>query len=288
MTRVVIAGASGMLGRDLCEVFSDLEPACLDRKQLDITNPDQVEAAVSGRDVVINAAAYTLVDQAEEDGDLAMAINADGPRLLAQACKDAGATLIHVSTDYVFRGDATKPYSENAPRDPVSAYGRSKARGEEAILQTYPEGSVIIRTAWLYGQHGQSFPRTMLTAAATRETLSVVDDQVGQPTWTKDLARQIRLLVNHSIPSGIFHGTNAGHTSWWTFARAVFSQAGLDPKRIVPTTSAEFIRPAPRPAWSVLGHDRWAAVGLPAMRNWEDALAEAFPECFSEIAGSGQ
>ena len=285
MTTVLITGASGMLGRDLSAICQDLDVRALTRADLDITDPNQVASAVSGVDVVVNCAAYTKVDQAEQDIDEAMAANAVGPKVLATACKDAGARLIHLSTDYVFRGDATTPYPEDSPRDPVSVYGKSKAAGEEAVLATYPEGSVIIRTAWLYGEHGPSFPRTMLTAAATRDTLNVVDDQVGQPTWTKDLARQIRLVIDNDIRSGIFHGTNAGQTSWWNFAKTIFDTAGLDPDRILPTTSAEFVRPAPRPAWSVLSHDAWRTVGLPAMRSWEEAFAEAYPECFSDIVG---
>ena len=274
-----------MLGRDLTGVCADLDPRAFSRADLDITDPDQVRDAVVDVDVVVNCAAYTAVDQAEEDVDAAMATNALGPQILAEACKAAGVRFIHLSTDYVFRGDATTPYPEDAPRDPVSVYGRSKAAGEEAILGVYPEGSVIIRTAWLYGEHGPSFPRTMLTAAASRETLNVVDDQVGQPTWTKDLARQIRLVMDSDIRSGVFHGTNAGHTSWCNFAKDIFATAGLDPERILPTTSAEFVRPAPRPSWSVLGHDGWAAVGLPAMRGWEEAFADAYPECFTNIVG---
>ena len=285
MTTVLITGASGMLGRDLTEVCQDLDIRALGRADLDITNADQVAGAVAGVDVVVNCAAYTKVDQAEEDIGEAMAANAIGPKVLATACTATGARLIHLSTDYVFRGDATTPYPENSPRDPVSVYGRSKAAGEEAILEVYSEGSVIIRTAWLYGEHGPSFPRTMLTASTTRDTLNVVDDQVGQPTWTKDLARQIRRVIDSEIPSGIFHGTNSGSTSWWNFARVIFATAGLDPNRILPTTSAEFVRPAPRPAWSVLGHDAWAAAGLSPMRSWEDAFAEAYPECFSDIVG---
>ena len=285
MTTVLITGASGMLGRDLTDVCSDMDVRALSRAELDITDKDAVQRAVDGVDVVVNCAAYTAVDQAEEDVDQAMAINGVGPGILAEACKNSGATLIHLSTDYVFRGEATTPYPENAPRDPVSVYGKSKAAGEEAIMTTYSDGSVIIRTAWLYGEHGPSFPRTMLTASTTRDTLNVVDDQVGQPTWTKDVAKQIRLVINRGIRSGIFHGTNSGHTSWWNFARTIFHTAGLDPNRILPTSSAEFVRPAPRPAWSVLGHDAWAGVGIPAMRSWEDAFAEAYPECFSDIVG---
>ncbi len=285
MTTVAITGASGMLGRDLTDVCGDMDIRAQSRAELDITDPEQVHAALSGVDVVVNCAAYTKVDQAEDDVEQAMAVNAVGPKILAEACKKSGATLIHLSTDYVFRGDATTPYTEDAPLDPVSIYGKSKAAGEKAVREVYPDGSVIIRTAWLYGGNGPSFPRTMLTASTTRDTLNVVDDQVGQPTWTKDLAHQIRLVIDSGIRSGIFHGTNAGRTSWWNFARVIFGTAGLDPERILPTTSAEFVRPAPRPAWSVLGHDAWAAVGLPAMRSWEDAFAEAYPKCFSDIVG---
>lgn len=283
MTRVVITGASGMLGRDLCEAFADLSPTCLSRKDLDITDPGAVSEAVAGATWVINAAAYTAVDDAETHEDEAFRINADGPRNLAKVCRESGATLIHLSTDYVFDGTATEPYPEDAPRHPVSAYGRSKAAGEEAVLEAYPEGSVIVRTAWLYGKNGPSFPRTMLHLASTRDTVSVVDDQIGQPTWTGDLARQIRLLVDSDVRSGIFHGTNSGHTSWWNFARTVFDTAGLDTARVLPTTSADFVRPAPRPAWSVLGHDGWRAVGIAPMRSWEEAFRDAYPECFGDL-----
>jgi len=285
MTTVLITGASGMLGRDVTGVCADLDVRALKKADLDITRSADVHTAVSGVDVVINCAAYTRVDEAEKDLDEAMAANAVGPKNLAKACKKTGARLIHLSTDYVFRGDATTPYPEDSPRDPVSAYGKSKAAGEDAVLDEYPDGSVIIRTAWLYGEYGPSFPRTMLNAAATRDTLHVVDDQVGQPTWSKDLAQQIRLIVDSDIRSGIFHGTNSGQTSWWNFARVIFETADLDPERILPTTSAEFVRPAPRPAWSVLGHDAWFAAGLPPMRRWEEAFADAYPECFSHIVG---
>jgi dTDP-4-dehydrorhamnose reductase len=285
MTTVLITGASGMLGRDLTDVCADLDVRALGKSDLDITRGRDVQQSLSGVDVVVNCAAYTQVDQAEKDSDQAMAANAVGPKILAETCKSSGIRLIHLSTDYVFRGDATTPYAENSPRDPVSAYGRSKAAGEEAVLETYPEGSIIIRTAWLYGHYGPSFPRTMLTAAATRDTLLVVSDQVGQPTWSKDLARQIRRVIDSDVSTGIFHGTNSGHTSWWNFARVIFQAAGLDPERVLPTSSAEFVRPAPRPAWSVLGHDAWLAAGLPVMRAWEEAFAEAYPECFSDIVG---
>ena len=280
MTRILLTGAGGMLGHDLVAIFSDADLEARTREELDITDAEAVARAVEGVDVVINAAAYTKVDDAETERELAFAINADGPRNLARACKTYGARLIHVSTDYVFDGNAATPYPEHTPRNPVSVYGQSKAAGEEAIETEHPDGSIIIRTAWLYGQHGPNFPRTMLRLSQSHDSVKVVTDQVGQPTWTRDLAEWIRLLVDSDIQSGVFHGTNSGQTSWFDFAREVYRLGGLDPERIQPTTSDEFPRPAPRPAWSVLGHDEWKKTGLPEPRDWREALTEAFPICF--------
>ena len=207
----------------------------------------------------------------------AFAINAEGAHNLALAARDEGATLIHVSTDYVFNGQATAPYGEDDERDPLGAYGRTKAAGEELILEAHPAGSVIVRSAWLFGQHGPNFVATMLRLAGERETLTVVDDQRGQPTWTRDLAQKIVEIIDADITSGIFHGTSSGETTWFGFAREIFSQAGLDPERVAPTDSASFVRPAPRPAYSVLGHDAWARSGLTPIRSWQAALAEALP-----------
>jgi dTDP-4-dehydrorhamnose reductase len=142
-------------------------------------------------------------------------------------------------------------------------------------MQEHPAGSYIVRTAWLYGQHGPNFPKTMLKLAAARDTLSVVDDQVGQPTWTADLAAQIVTLLDSDAPAGIYHGTSSGVTSWFGFAQAVFATAGLDPERVTPTDSSQFVRPAPRPSYSVLGHDAWATAGLSPIRDWREALAAA-------------
>ena len=280
MTRILLTGAGGMLGHDLVDTFSDADLDARTHGDLDITDDKAVARAVEGAGVVINAAAYTKVDDAETERDLAFAINAEGPRNLARACKTYGARLIHISTDYVFDGSAATPYPENTPRNPVSVYGESKAAGEEAIETEHPDGSIIIRTAWLYGQHRPNFPRTMLRLAQAHDSVKVVTDQVGQPTWTRDLAGWIRLLVNSDIQSGVFHGTNSGETSWFEFAREVYRLAGLDPQRIQPTTSDEFPRPAPRPAWSVLGHEAWGKAGLPEPRDWREALKKAFPICF--------
>lgn len=264
-----------MLGTDLQTVLAGQDVTALGRADLDVTDLDAVRAAVAGHDVVINAAAYTKVDNAESDEDAAFAVNATGAKNLAIAAREAGAKLIQVSTDYVFDGAATSPYAETAPRAPISAYGRTKAAGEELATAEHPEGTYIVRTAWLYGQHGPNFAATMLRLAGSHPTVSVVVDQLGQPTWTADLARQIVLLAESDAPAGAYHGTNSGQGSWFDFTQAIFTEAGLDPERVLPTDSTAFVRPAPRPSYSVLGHDAWAAAGLPEMRDWREALADA-------------
>ena len=285
--RFLITGASGMLGHDLQLALAGRDVTSASRDDLDVTDRAAVLDAVRGHDVVLNASAYTKVDDAETHEDLAYAVNAQGTENLAIAAREAGAKLVTLSTDYVFHGDATTPYREHAPRDPLNAYGRTKAAGEELALAAHPHGVFVVRTAWLYGQHGPNFARTMLRLAASHETVTVVDDQLGQPTWTADLASQLVSLVDSDAPAGIYHGTASGETTWYGFARAVFELAGLDPERVQPTSSESFVRPAPRPAYSVLGHSAWGAAGLAEMRDWRDAVADAFDrEVFDDdIAG---
>ena len=274
--KYLIVGAGGMLGTDLRAALAGRDVTALTRAELDVTDASAVAAAVAGHDVVINAAAYTKVDDAESHEDAAYAVNATGAGNLAAAASAAGAKLVQISTDYVFDGSATSPYPEQTPVAPVSAYGRTKAAGERLALENHADGTYIVRTAWLYGQHGPNFAKTMLALAAKLDTVSVVDDQVGQPTWTLDLATQIVALLDAEAPVGIYHGTASGQGSWFDFAGRVFARAGLDPARVLRTDSSQFVRPAPRPAYSVLGHDAWAAASLPAMRDWREALDEAF------------
>jgi dTDP-4-dehydrorhamnose reductase len=273
--RYLVTGAGGMLGHDLVGALADRDVTALTREALDITDLAAVRAAVAGHDVVINAAAYTKVDDAESHEDAAYAVNATGAENLAVAASETGARLVQVSTDYVFDGSATTPYPEDAPLDPISAYGRTKAAGERLARAAHPDGTSIVRAAWLYGSGGPNFAKTMLRLAGSHETVSVVTDQLGQPTWTADLAAQIVALLDSGAAAGIFHGTNAGETSWFGFTREIFRLAGLDPERVLPTTSAAFVRPAPRPAYSVLGHDAWAGASLAAPRDWRDALEAA-------------
>jgi len=278
--RVLVTGANGQLGSELVRLYSARlgdEVLGIDLPELDITSTESVAHTVSEfrPDVVINCAAWTAVDAAEENESAAMAVNGEGPEKLAAACRVTGGWLVQLSTDYVFSGKATTPYAEDAPPDPRSAYGRTKLAGEMAVQSMLPEAHYIVRTAWLYGHQGDNFVKTMLGLEKERETIDVVDDQIGQPTYAADLAEQIVALLDARPPAGTFHGTNSGQVSWHGFTQEIFRQIGADPERVIPVTSDQFIRPAPRPAYSVLGHARWEQVGLAPMRPWQNAIADA-------------
>lgn len=284
--RVLVIGNRGQLGSDVVEVLErnhGLAILGIDYPDIDITDPVSVELVFGGfdPDFVINCAAYTAVDDAESDETRAYAVNGTGPRLIAEECRKAGAWLVHVSTDYVFDGTATSPYPEYAPPAPATAYGRTKLAGDQAVQELLPAAHYLVRTAWLYGRNGSNFVKTMLRLEQERDTVSVVTDQVGQPTYARDLAEQIGLLMDRHPAPGTYHGTNSGEVSWFGFTQEIFRLAGADPTRVLPTTSAEFIRPAPRPAYSVLGHERWAEQGLPEMRPWQEALEAAFADGIS-------
>ena len=233
----------------------------------------QVSLALAG----VNAAAWTAVDDAETHEAQAFAVNAQGAANVARACRESGTRLVHVSTDYVFAGDATDPYAEDAPLAPRSAYGRTKAAGEWAVESHCPE-SWIVRTAWLYGAGGPNFVKTMARLASERDTVDIVDDQRGQPTWTMDVAAAILRLVDARAPFGVWHATSQGSTTWYGFTQEIFRLLGHDPARVRPTTTDAFPRPAPRPAYSVLGHDGWRMSRLAPLPPWQESLAKALPE----------
>ena len=274
MTALVV-GAGGQLGTDLLAV---LGPGArgLTRADLDVTDEAAVCAAVGdiAPEVIFNAAAWTDVDGAETHEDAAYAANALAPGYLAAAARDAGARFVHVSTDYVFAGDATTPYDVDDPTAPRSAYGRTKLAGERAVLD---RGGYVVRTAWVYGATGGNFVKTMARLERERETVSVVDDQRGSPTWSRDLAAGLAELAAKAPEPGVYHCTNAGEATWYELARAVFERLGADPDRVTPCTTADFPRPAPRPAYSVLSDRAWRAAGLTPLRHWREALAGFLP-----------
>ncbi len=288
---LLVTGGQGQLGRDLVAAAARAgisQVHAPGSAELDVTDSAAVFDAVAAASlaahgtplVVINAAAYTAVDAAEGDGaPRAHAVNAVGPAHLARACATHHAHLVQISTDYVFAGDRVGPHRTHDPTVPGTVYGRTKLAGEQAVLSS--ESSVhVVRTAWLYGAHGSNFVRTMAALAAQNGTVRVVDDQRGNPTWTADLAGGLiaLALAADRVPVGVLHCVNSASTTWFDLARAVFTEVGADPGRVQPCSTAEFPRPAARPANSVLDTAGWAAAGLPALRHWRQALRAAVAE----------
>ena len=282
--RWLVTGSAGMLGTDLVDLLrrrgEHVTP--LVRSDADLHDPAVVARVVDGHDVVVNCAAWTRVDDAEEHEAEALEVNGTIPDILARAVAETPGRLVQISTDYVFDGTATTPYAEDAPTAPRSAYGRTKAAGEEAVRTALPDRHLVVRTAWLYGAHGSCFPKTMARLVRERGTVSVVDDQVGQPTWTADVADLVVRLVLADAPAGCYHATSTGQCSWFELARAVVASAGLDPQAVTPTTSDAFVRPAPRPAYSVLGHDALVRAGVDPIGDWRERWEVAAP---SVLAG---
>lgn len=281
---LLVPGGSGQVGSELARLAPG--PVCaLDSSTLDIQRASQVLEAVrvfaasgDGPKVVVNCAAYTGVDDAESDERRAFAVNADGPRLLAAVCAAERVPLVHISTDYVFSGSASTPYEPSDPVAPVSVYGRSKAAGEAAVLASGAE-AWIVRTSWVYGAAGGNFVKTMARLETERDTVDVVDDQHGRPTYAVDLAGGLlelcdRIAAGQAPASRIVHCTNAGSTTWYGLAREVFRLRGADPDRVRPCSTGDFPRPAPRPAYGVLSTASWTDAGLTPLRRWQDAVAD--------------
>jgi dTDP-4-dehydrorhamnose reductase len=265
-----------MLGTDVVGLLTERgeEVVAATRADVDVTDPASCAAGVAGADVVVNCSAFTAVDDAETAEATAFAVNAVGAANAAAACAAAGARLVHVSTDYVFDGTATEPYPADAPLAPRSAYGRTKAAGEWAVRSACPD-ALVVRTAWLYGAHGPCFPATIGRLLRERGGVSVVDDQVGQPTWTVDVAAQVLALVDAAAPGGAYAATSAGRASWYEFAQAVAVTVGLDAATVTPTSSAAFARPAPRPAFSVLDTATTRAAGVAPIGDWRQRWEQA-------------
>jgi dTDP-4-dehydrorhamnose reductase len=267
-----------MLGKDLVVLLRDAghDVTAIDKDEADITDARAAAEAPAGHDVVVNCAAWTAVDDAETHEGPAFMVNAVGAANLARGARLTGARMVQISTDYVFAGDASTPYPADGAPSPRSAYGRTKAAGEWGVRAEAPD-HLVVRTAWLYGAEGPCFPRTMARLAADRDRVTVVDDQVGQPTWTWDVADLVHRLVTGAVPSGTYHATSQGQASWFEFARAAVAAAGIDEQVIQPTTSADFVRPAPRPSYSVLSHDSLLAAGIEPIGDWRERWSLAAP-----------
>lgn len=275
--KVLIAGAAGMLGRDLQRAAqrAEIEALSMSRAELDIADANSV-AEVVGRtrpDAIVNCAAWTDVDAAESQREEAYAVNADGAGHLARAAAAKGVALVHVSTDYVFNGDAPRdaqgerrPYLESDRTGPISIYGQSKLAGEQQVLDASPR-HLVVRSSWLFGVDGRNFVETMLRLADERDTVQVVDDQIGCPTWTGHLAPALLGLLEREL-GGLVHLAGGGAVSWNGFAQEIFRQAERS-CRVEPATSAQMARPAPRPAWSVLASERDDVLPIP---DWRDGL----------------
>ena len=274
--KVLLTGGKGMLGRTLCAELTDFEVIPTDLPEADITDAAGFDALLKQikPDAVIHCAAMTAVDKCETEIDLAYKLNAFGTANVAAACHRNGIRLIAISTDYVFEGNSDRPYNEfDQPNGGNTIYGKSKFAGEEAIRRHCPN-HVICRISWLYGAGGPSFVHAMVNLAdGTRPELKVVADQIGNPTSTLAVARQLRNILNRKELVGTFHLTCEGEASWADFAAEIFRLKGVDQK-IVPCTTAEFPRPAPRPANSRLDKMMLRLSGLPPMPHWKDALAE--------------
>jgi dTDP-4-dehydrorhamnose reductase len=289
MTRILITGINGQLGQELHHVLSpvkNLELIGLGRDRLDLSQPDRIHPVLAEikPDIIINSGAYTAVDKAESEPKLAHQINGIAPGILAESAQKLDATLIHVSTDYVFDGTQSHPYQETDPTNPLGIYGKSKLAGETAICQTDAR-AIILRTAWVYGVGGTgNFVKTMLRLGTDRPQLRVVADQIGSPTWTGDIAHTIAgLITQHRDISGIYHFTNSGVASWYDFAVAIFEEAKqlafpLTIEQVIPITTPEYPTPAKRPAYSVLAGQKLSSVlGAPAP-HWRHSLRQMLAE----------
>ena len=282
MATILVTGAKGMLGQDLCPILEDegYEVVETDVDSLDITNADCVNSTIESikPNIIIHCAAYTNVDKAEEELEKAMLINYNGTENLAKACAKNNITLVYISTDYVFDGNTKEPYKPTDKTNPINNYGLTKFKGEEAVRENC-EKYYICRTSWLYGHHGKNFVETMLSLADKPE-LKVVDDQIGCPTWTVELANAIVNIIDDE-PFGTYHTCGSGYTSWYGFAKEIFDQSGLD-VNLKPCTTNDFPRPAARPAYSVMDNSG-------VCRNWKVALKDylALRDVIDEVVKMG-
>jgi dTDP-4-dehydrorhamnose reductase len=283
----LILGGSGQLGIALSEELG--QKGIIFRawgyQELDITKELIVRDLIAelSPSVIINCAAWTDVDSAEANEEKAFLVNSQGVENLANAAKTCGAKFIQISTDYVFSGHTDEPWKENDLKQPLSAYGRSKASGEDRALVVYSQGTYIVRTAWLYSPWGKNFVKTIARKALENEPVKVVNDQYGQPTSATELANRIVELMRSFSKPGIYHVTNSGKASWFDFAQEIYRLLGKQDSLVEPVSSDVFVRPARRPSNSTLSNESWNDAGLPPMSNWKSALKEAMPSIILQI-----
>lgn len=279
--KVVITGADGQLGRSFQDALKlkGIAFLALPRKTMDVTNLAQVRSVLgsSGASLIINSAAYTNVEQAEINPEIAFEINQIGSRNVAIVCRELDSRLIHISTDYVFSGNRDLPWQVDSDTRPLSVYGKSKLAGENAIREEWSENSLIVRTAWLYSQYGKNFYKTILQLAnKDKSPIKVVNNQIGQPTSAPELASFILSTLPLEIPPGVYHATNSGNATWYDFAYSIFQLAGADTGRIEPISAEDYKAKAPRPDYSVLDNSKWDSYDLNTLGDWEHSVANAF------------
>ena len=277
-----ITGGSGQLARSLVNLLNQREIPHIawSRADLDISDLTAITKIKESKiSVLINCAAWTDVDGAEEETKKALLVNKVGAENVALVARELEIPLIHISTDYVFSGNGQRPWRVNDDTVPTTQYGMTKLMGEEAIRDIWPDKGIILRTAWLYGPYGKNFAKTILRKIlGTKDSIRVVNDQLGQPTSTVDLAKQILRCIDLECPPGIYHATNSGEASWWEFASELANLCGVDGNRIQAVTSKEFASKAKRPTYSVLDLSDWDRLGIEPMQDWRGALVEIFPE----------
>ncbi len=285
MKKILLTGVTGQVGQELQKTLVPLgEIVSVTRQDLDLTEPEQIRRAIAELkpDLLVNAAAYTAVDKAENESKLATSINGVAPTIMAESAQKLGATLVHISTDYVFNGQNYTPYTEEDPPAPLGVYGKSKLMGEEGVRNNC-DHHIILRTAWVYGSRGHgNFVKTMLRLGAEREQLRVVSDQIGSPTWSYDIATAITRLVSQSV-TGTYNFSSSGVASWYDFAVAIFSEAErlgfpLKIKEIVPITTAEYPTPTQRPAYSVLSKVKITQTLGNYPAHWQESLQQMLSE----------
>lgn len=286
MENILITGCNGQLGNEmqlLAKKYGQYKYFFTDVAELDITDESAVRTFIIENqiDCIVNCAAFTAVDKAEESVELCDRLNHAAPGYLAKAVSEQGGCMIHVSTDYVFDGTNHTPYRENEPTCPATVYGRTKLAGEEAVMQHCPQ-SVVIRTAWLYSAFGNNFVKTMLRLGREKKNLGVIFDQIGTPTFARDLATAIFAVINQGIKPGIYHFSNEGVISWYDFTKAIHRIAGIDTCQVSPLHTDEYPAPAPRPHYSVLDKTKIKETYHIDIPYWEDSLRECIKQLENE------